>query len=198
MNNDELMHFGVKGMQWGKRKTNYTDRMSLGAKYHNKAAKRIQKDADDLLKNGYKNEAKAVQKVADIQRAKATTSQNKYIAKRERKQAINDAYKTIKKSQSLGSRMTYNDATYKKAAKNMVDKGMDQKKAISNAKMSAWRNSGMAVAGSLLIANSDKIVSGIKKYANQKAIQRANAGLARIGTMKLVKVAGNVYEYKMK
>ena len=56
----------------------------------------------------------------------------------------------------------------------------------------------MAVAGSLLIANSDKIVSGIKKYANQKAIQRANAGLARIGTMKLVKVAGNVYEYKMK
>lgn len=194
----ELMHFGVKGMKWGKRKTNYTDRMSLGAKYHNKAAKRIQKDADNLLKNGYKNEVKAVQKVADKQRAKATTSQNKYIAKRERKQAINDAYKTIKKSQSVGSRLKYNNSVYKKAAKNMVDKGMDQKKAVSKAKMSAWGNYGMIVAGNILISNSDKIISGIQKYANQKAIQRANAGLARIGTMKLVKVAGNVYEYKMK
>lgn len=75
---------------------------------------------------------------------------------------------------------------------------MDQKKAISKAKMSAWRNYGMIVAGNILISNSDKIISGIQKYANQKAIQRANAGLARIGTMKLVKVAGNVYEYRMK
>ena len=80
----------------------------------------------------------------------------------------------------------------------MVNKGMDQKTAISKAKASAWKNAGIAVAGSFLYANRDKVISGVKKYANAKAIQRANSGLARIGTMKRKHVGQNVYEYVMK
>ena len=50
----------------------------------------------------------------------------------------------------------------------------------------------------LSIAYSDKIASGLKNVINQRTIQKANAGLARIGTMKLAKVAGDIYEYRMK
>ena len=46
--------------------------------------------------------------------------------------------------------------------------------------------------------NSDKIVSGLNNYVNQRAMQKANATLARIGTMKLEKVAGDIYKYRMK
>lgn len=192
MSNNELMHYGVLGMKWGKRKT------SLGNRYHSRAARSVQKDADELRKSGRESEAKAVQKVADKHRAKAVASQKKYDIKREHKQAINKAYQNIIKNESIGSRMTYQKDVYKKAAKNMINKGMDQKTAVSKAKIAAWRNYGLIVAGQYVYRNKNKIISSVKKYANQKAMQRANAGLAKIGTMKLVKVAGNVYEYKMK
>jgi hypothetical protein len=192
MSNNELMHYGVLGMKWGKRKT------SIGNRYHSRAARSVQKDADELRKSGYESEAKAVQKVADKHRAKAVASQKKYDVKQERKQAINKAYENIRRKELTSRRIAYQGSVYKQAAKNMVDKGMDQKTAVSKAKIAAWRNYGLMVAGQYVYRNRNKIISSVKKYANQKAMQRANAGLAKIGTMKLVKVAGNVYEYKMK
>ena len=192
MSNNELMHYGVLGMKWGKRKT------SLGNRYHSRAARSVQKDADELRKSGRESEAKAVQKVADKHRAKAVASQKKYDVKQERKQAINKAYENIRRKELSSRRIAYQGSVYKQAAKNMIDKGMDQKTAVSKAKIAAWRNYGLMVAGQYVYRNRNKIISSVKKYANQKAMQRANAGLAKIGTMKLVKVAGNVYEYKMK
>lgn len=94
--------------------------------------------------------------------------------------------------------MTYSTGTYRQAAKNMVNKGMNQEKAVSRAKMAAWRNAGIAAVSSYVYANRHQLASSIKKYVNTKAKQRANAGLAKIGTLKLTKVAGNVYEYRMR
>ena len=164
---NELMHFGVKGMKWGKR---MHDRNANG-------------EATGITK-------KKSKKIVD--------SNNR---RRANKKAINEAYNKINKTRSTASKLgfgMYNDATYRKAAKNMVNKSMDQKTAISKAKASAWKNTGMVIAGTFLYANRDKVISGVKKYANAKAIQRANSGLARIGTMKLKHVGQNVYEYAMK
>ena len=181
MYSDELMHFGVKGMKWGQRKSKYVSAL-------------------DAARANYKNSKKSGKNTEEFKRAKKAYKKEK----ENNKKAINEAYNNIQDSRTLTSKaassmgLSYNNATYKKAAKNMVNKGMDQKTAVSKAKMSAWVNAGMMVAGSLLYSNRNKIVSSVKKYANQKAIQKANRGLARIGTFQLEKVAKNVYQEVMR
>ena len=211
MSNDELMHYGVLEMKKKKKKASYTTSLD-SAKANYKSAKKTYNKSfnkaydhafaaySPIKKHRQNNTARweQVQKDAEALK-KAKSAYNK--EKKANKQAINKAYNEINKTRSTASKLgfgMYNDATYRKAAKNMVNKGMDQKTAISKAKASAWKNAGIAVAGSFLYANRDKVISGVKKYANAKAIQRANSGLARIGTMKLKHVGQNVYEYVMK
>ena len=59
---------------------------------------------------------------------------------------------------------------------------------------------GYAVGATMLAypAIANMTVSKMSKYARQKAVQRANAGLARIGTFQYEKVARNVYRTVMK
>lgn len=59
---------------------------------------------------------------------------------------------------------------------------------------------GAAITAAVLAAPAvaNATMSSISKYANTRSIQRANAGLARIGTMQYKKVAGNVYEQVMR
>ena len=88
---NELYHFGVKGMRWGIRRYQNKDgsltsagqrhrdqleggggRMTLSGRFHARAARNGQRDADSLRKAGYREEADAVQKVADKHRSKIT------------------------------------------------------------------------------------------------------------------------------
>lgn len=214
---DELYHYGVPGMKWGKRKNYYgqsgdkyraSNGVTVGAPKNARVAafRKVQgSKVGGAVLNGMskantafygRGKNKAFWKNAEKQVRKETDAVRE--ANKAHKKAINKAYDNVRKSESIGSRMTYSSATYRKAAKNMINKGMDQKTAVSKAKVAAWRNTGIAAASAFIYANRDKIYSGVKKYANAKARQRANAGLARIGTMKLAKVAGNVYEYKMR
>ena len=207
---NELYHYGVLGMKWGKRKAqpvsdiqkrvNSTKAEYKSAKkaYNKSFNKAYNKAAySPSKKHRAANDARWDQASKDAERVKSTKSAYKQ-AKKEQKQAINKAYKQIRRNELLKVGLKYNSATYKKAAKNMVNKGMDQKTAVSKAKASAWRNTGLAIAGQVVYANRDKIASGFKKYANDKAMQKVNESLGKIGTMKLVKVAGDVYEYRMK
>ena len=179
LNPDELMHYGVLGMKWGKRKARYTSDL-------------------DIAKSNYKI-AKKAYKRSEINSKSLSTAKQTYKREKEKnKTAIGKNQDKMRLMDLRKGNTKYSRSTYKKAAKNMVNKGMDQKTALSKAKVDAWRNTGIAVASAFAYANRDKIASSVKKYANAKARQRANAGLARIGTMKLTKVAGNVYEYKMR
>lgn len=73
-------------------------RQTIGNKYHSRAAAAIQRDADNLRKNGYKSEAEAVQKVADKHRAKAQESQRKYDTKIDGKKRVDKAIKKLQKT----------------------------------------------------------------------------------------------------
>lgn len=44
---------------------------------------------------------------------------------------------------------------------------------------------------------AQKAIRAVSRYANQKAKQRANASLARIGTYRIKHIAGDVYEFVM-
>lgn len=57
---DYLIHYGVKGMKWGVRK----QRPTSGHSRLHRAYKAQMRDAADLRKHGYTEEAKAVEKVA--------------------------------------------------------------------------------------------------------------------------------------
>lgn len=66
--NDELRHFGVMGMRWGRRRAQ-------------SAAKAQSRDAADLRKHGFKKEAAAVQKNANKERTKALSLDKRIKAK---------------------------------------------------------------------------------------------------------------------
>ena len=105
-NDDYLIHYGIKGMKWGVRRTN----KSFGNRIYSRAAKSAQKDADDLRKHGYKDEAVAVQKVADKNRQKAAASQKKYDLKQAKKASGEKRYSNRQIKRDMNE--TYN-ATYK-------------------------------------------------------------------------------------
>ena len=114
MYSDELMHFGVKGMKWGQRKSKYVSSL-------------------DTARANYKNSKKSGKNTEEFKRAKKAYKKEK----ENNKKAINEAYNKIQDSRTLTSKaassmgLSYNNATSKKAAKNMVNKEIPEESLVA-------------------------------------------------------------------
>lgn len=151
---NELYHHGVKGMKWGHRKTLPTSSLRNQVDSTKTTYKNAKKAYNKSFNDAYKHRAEAYsfskerRKTNDARWAKTLVDANKLDsaktdykkAKSERKQKIKDTYKSLNKSASLGEKLTYNNATRKKAAKYVVDNGMTVEQAKSRANKDAIRN----------------------------------------------------------
>ena len=172
-NPDELIHYGIPGMKWGHRKSlptsslrNQVDSAKTTYKNAKKAFNKSFNDAYKHLAEAY-SFSKERRKANDARWAKTQVDANKLNsakadykkAKLERKQKIKNTYKSLNKSASLGEKLTYNNATRKKAAKYVVDNGMTVEQAKSRANKDAIRNTGaiLAAYGTVAVASLYKM-----------------------------------------
>lgn len=165
--NDELIHYGVPGMKWGKRKalpvSNTRKRFTSSkqkmydAKARKRTANAAYSKAFDRLSNGYANfgaRGRANRKEFERTLNESRKADEAYksakkaykSAKKNRKNSIDAAYEKIRKDSSYGERFLYNEGTRKKAAKYMVDNNMSMKDAKKKANKEAIRNSAIALA----------------------------------------------------
>lgn len=177
MYNDELMHFGIKGMKWGVRRKYYNKDGSLNTSGKQKELLRKYK-ADRKAANS-REEKKAIK--AQYKKDVDNTYNKKYDSISRASDKYNYGTSTVNK---INDRMNAGQS-YKKALAIEGTKTMAKNVAIST-----------ALLATPYIANAT--VNSISKYANVKVQQRANASLAKIGTLQYEKVAGDIYRQVMR
>lgn len=162
VNNDELYHYGVKGMKWGVRKKlptsdirNTYDRTKKEKKAANRAYSKAFNKAsanplNSVTKKGDKLWNDAYDKAEAANRADAAYKK----AKAERKQQIVKTTNELRKNATRADKLVYNDATRKLAAKYVVDNDMSIEEATKKAKGDAWRNTAVFVGayGAIAVA----------------------------------------------
>lgn len=136
---DDIMHFGVKGMKWGVRRSKYY------------------MDDGSLTRYG------------KLRSQKGSMSPDRYKKlKKKYKEDIKNQYKKIKGGTSLGQKLLYNNATRKRQAEYMVNRKMSEADAAKKAKKDAWRNtlilSPVAAASGVLAERSIGNMYFKKKY----------------------------------
>lgn len=161
----ELMHYGVPGMKWGRRKATKLSRSDTRKRYDsarsdyvqakkaynrsfNKAYKYSQRHPiSQFVGKKSKNESdrRWDQAFNDAQTMNKAKTQYKQ-AKRSRKAQLQKTLDKVNKNTSFGERMVYNNATRIKAAKYMVDNNMSMKDAKKKANKEAVRNTALILA----------------------------------------------------
>lgn len=168
---DELYHHGVKGMKWGVRKKRPESKIASDVRRTKEAYKKANKEYKKSFNKAYdksaaaysplkkhrkENDARwddAFNKADAANKAQAAYKQ----AKKTRKEALKSTTKQLNKEASFLDKMTYNDATRKKAAKYIVDNDMSVADATKKAKGEAWRNTAIFIAGYGAIAVASSI-----------------------------------------
>lgn len=172
----ELYHYGVKGMKWGKRKARYEtsdirkryDQAKANKKAANKTYnKAYNKYANNPLNAFTKKGTERWNDVLDKAKAANKADQEYKQVKKARKKAIKSTARDIERKASFGDKMTYNSATYKKAAKYVVDNNMSVAEATKKAKGDAWKNTAAFVAayGAVAIGAAAASAKANSKYA---------------------------------
>lgn len=157
----ELYHHGVKGMKWGVRKKRLPvsdtrarydaakQKKKQAQKEYNKAAgKAMANPLNAFTKKGAKRYDIAADKAAKSIEADAAYK----VAEAKRQTKIDKVARKLRREATVADKLTYNNATRRKAAQYVVDNNMSVAEATKKAKGDAWRNTAIFVGAYAAIA----------------------------------------------
>lgn len=117
---NDIMHYGVRGMKWGIRKSKYY------------------RDDGSLTRYG------------KLRASKHKMSPDQYKAQKKKlKSDIDKKYADIQSNTRLGQKLIYSNGTRRRQAEYMVNRGMNKYDAARKAKIDAWKTGGIAAAAAL-------------------------------------------------
>lgn len=180
---NELYHHGILGQKWGVRRFQNPDGSltSAGKKRydtgsvkenrHDRAARASNRDADDLEKHGYKDEAAAVRQVAARQQAKADAVRAKQQAKKDavigKGRRLYRSGETIERSQGKAAAAALAINVGAIAAQRALYK-YGNRSSLSMAKASVAITAGAVAANAIIAAKASSDQKAMREYWAQR------------------------------